>query len=265
MLASVNTNAQIVYNDIPDTNINYPIIEYMGDGTVIYNIDLNNDSINDFCFKLRTWQTWQSPSSQPIHHVSIISGISQENRPSSDEYPCVNIFLENDSIDMNCGWLTDSNDACILVDALGYTAGCDIPYQDKYFGVKFNIDGNTHYGWIQLDGKGWGEVLLKGYVYNTIPDQFITAGQKESSSMIYGQQDNKFIISYANKKILIKQTSTMLLFNKVLVFSLSGIAVFECNINDYQATLNLHNVKSGIYIIRVVSDNYVYSKLLYIN
>ncbi|MFZ0418262.1 MAG: hypothetical protein WAM04_09145 [Candidatus Sulfotelmatobacter sp.] len=46
-----------------------------------------------------------------------------------------------------------------------------------YLGVRFPIDGKTHYGWARLDVT-WGiSVVLSGYAYETQPDIPINAGQ----------------------------------------------------------------------------------------
>lgn len=47
---------------------------------------------------------------------------------------------------------------------------------DKYVGVAFLIDGETHYGWARIRIKV-SKMLLTGYAYETIPNQPINTGQ----------------------------------------------------------------------------------------
>jgi hypothetical protein len=59
--------------------------------------------------------------------------------------------------------------------------------KDGYLGVKFNISGQTHYGWIRLTtaaciGGGRLSARITGYAYNTEPDQPILAGQETDSA-----------------------------------------------------------------------------------
>ena len=57
-----------------------------------------------------------------------------------------------------------------------------IPY--RYLGVKFEIDGKTHYGWARMIVKVAGvniTATLTGYAYETIPNKTIIAGKKSDS------------------------------------------------------------------------------------
>jgi len=267
VLSTKNADSQIVYSDIPDTTINYPIIEYLGSGTVNYNIDLNNDSIVDFYFYLETWQEWATPSAQPIYNVSEIKSSFQENNICIVEFstaPCTYVFSENDTIYTNCAW-SQSDFSVIAVNVEGYAVSCDLPFQDKYYGLSFNIDDNKHYGWLQMDVNEYGEILLKGYAYNTIPNQLITAGQIEPNNINNKGHEDLTITYSSNKTLQIKQLNSMELIRQVIIYNLSGVAVFKHKIDDYQTTIDLHDISHGIHVVKVVSDKYVYSRLLFIN
>jgi hypothetical protein len=51
--------------------------------------------------------------------------------------------------------------------------------KDRYLGFKFQIDGETHYGWARLSVGGTEPLAAKltGYAYETIPDTPIVAGK----------------------------------------------------------------------------------------
>jgi len=54
--------------------------------------------------------------------------------------------------------------------------------QNRYLGVKFLVDGATHYGWIRLTGVTVAKdtrlkITVTGYAYETVADQPIQAGQ----------------------------------------------------------------------------------------
>jgi hypothetical protein len=55
-----------------------------------------------------------------------------------------------------------------------------------FLGLKFQIDGQTHYGWAQISifttepFRG----MVMGYAYNTVPDEPIRAGQTSEESFI---------------------------------------------------------------------------------
>jgi len=62
----------------------------------------------------------------------------------------------------------------------GPWAGNGHGVSDRYLGLKFSINGKTHYGWARL-GVGMGGVdiaaSLTGYAYETIPNKPIIAGR----------------------------------------------------------------------------------------
>jgi hypothetical protein len=56
---------------------------------------------------------------------------------------------------------------------------------DRYLGVKFNINGETHYGWARLSVRAVSlttyTATLTGYAYETIPNKSIIAGQTKGT------------------------------------------------------------------------------------
>jgi hypothetical protein len=51
---------------------------------------------------------------------------------------------------------------------------------DRYLGLKFQINGKTHYGWARLSAVGGFDCAarLTGYAYETVPNKPIVAGRK---------------------------------------------------------------------------------------
>lgn len=61
-----------------------------------------------------------------------------------------------------------------------YYFGSWLNASDRYLGLAFHIDGETHYGWARLtvhwNGKWILSADITGYAYETIPNKPITAG-----------------------------------------------------------------------------------------
>jgi len=59
---------------------------------------------------------------------------------------------------------------------------------NKYLGIKFKIGSNFHYGWIHLTTHIFAtdnmEFIIKGYAYNTIPDEEILAGETDAPYIV---------------------------------------------------------------------------------
>jgi len=50
--------------------------------------------------------------------------------------------------------------------------------QNRYLGVKFSIQGATHYGWVRLNVNiASREAVITGYAYETIPNTPVVAGK----------------------------------------------------------------------------------------
>jgi hypothetical protein len=52
---------------------------------------------------------------------------------------------------------------------------------NKFLGLRFMVDGETHYGWARLSFTGAISAVLTGYAYETVPNQKIRAGQRTES------------------------------------------------------------------------------------
>ena len=53
---------------------------------------------------------------------------------------------------------------------------------DKYIGLKFKIDSNTHYGWVRVNVNKYSTAItIKDYAYEDIPDLGIKAGEQDVS------------------------------------------------------------------------------------
>lgn len=65
-------------------------------------------------------------------------------------------------------------------DAGGGTSGQWVNLDNRYLGLRFSVDGKTHYGWARMSVRVQGFDItgtLTGYAYETIPGKSIRAGQ----------------------------------------------------------------------------------------
>jgi len=57
----------------------------------------------------------------------------------------------------------------------------------RYLGLKFQINGKTHYGWARISTRTKGEQItttLNGYAYETVPGKAIGAGQTSEAGRV---------------------------------------------------------------------------------
>ena len=56
---------------------------------------------------------------------------------------------------------------------------------DRYAGVKFQISGVTHYGWVRMDVPvGYGQIIIKDFAYEDVPNTPINAGDKTPAAEV---------------------------------------------------------------------------------
>jgi len=76
----------------------------------------------------------------------------------------------------------------------GGTGGPWVNATDRYLGLKFKINGKSHYGWARLNVtvvKHQFEITatLTGYAYETIPNKAIIAGKTKGPDVTIAQRD----------------------------------------------------------------------------
>jgi hypothetical protein len=171
MLALPRSEAEIVYTAASQTIHN--------GGSIT--IDLNNDGITDFTI-----------------HSSL----------SSNCFGCILQLLYVSPAQSNGVWAADATSAMVLpvgqrvgpADKFNaayarmakckatyesfYSSGAWLHARDKYLGLSFSIDGQTHYGWARLsvrEGRRCrARVVLTGYAYVTVPGEPILTGIKRT-------------------------------------------------------------------------------------
>ncbi len=235
----IDANGQIVYTDVdPDE----------GGSGVNYALDLNNDSVVDFNIVGGPVQSYPS-----LYFVGIYGNSSNASILGESSSPYVYPFaLDNGNV-ISSGqttWFDASASSGTLNFAscyggTGNSNWCGVT--DKYLGLRFDVGGNTYYGWARLDvnltGKSW---TIKDYAYNSVPGEAITAGQT-----VLGIDDNEL-----NKVKIVALHKTIGLYNlpnksKYQLFSLTGQSVLsgETGLNTH--VIEAKNLATGIYILEL--------------
>jgi hypothetical protein len=74
--------------------------------------------------------------------------------------------------------LMEQFSTCLYPPHVNYGAWVEV--SNRYLGLKFQINGHTHYGWARMSvtiGKFGPVSTLTGYAYETVAGQAITTGQ----------------------------------------------------------------------------------------
>ena len=156
-------------------------------------LDLNADGIADFVFEnirmgsARLSHATGFPTSHgylrligqlsqnlAVGHTSVTLNLADALNAKAKIGPSAG-FLSDPTESMEFCFKTPENSSVLHGSWLGVS--------NKYVGLKFQIEGQTHYGWARLSGVRQGPNLcsltavLTGYAYETIPNQPILAGK----------------------------------------------------------------------------------------
>jgi hypothetical protein len=239
---STQAGAQIVYHDVvPDSSLHF---------NETMDIDLNSDATIDFIAQHQDLVFTSSGStySYKINNITPQAGNSVVITTTA-MYPAVLNF--NELINVTRAFGTEN--LLASVSSGGYDWGNWNGQIDKYVGLKFDISGTTHYGWVRLSVATGGAVtVVKDWAYQAIADSGILAG--DSGTMV-GMKD---ILSDEDVKIFVKGKKVEIMMNEALdgnieMLDVSGRMILEQKIDGLRSEIDLSEVSGGVYIVNVTT------------
>jgi hypothetical protein len=163
------------------------IVYTPGDETISANqaltLDLNNDGITDFTLTniAGTNEGYISASPQAGNHVLMSKGFYASALPPGRRVG-------------PAGWWKPSSafmDFCSSIDGSIRNGGPWNNVKDHYLGLKFLIQGQTHFGWARLTVRRSGckiVALLTGYAYETVSGKAIPTGKTSETNDIRSEK-----------------------------------------------------------------------------
>lgn len=134
--------------------------------------------------------------------------------------------------------------------------------EDKYLGIKFEIDNDFHYGWVHLTtiihSHSDMEFTVKGFAYNTIPNAEIIAGDMGT----VGINDSEFldISIYPNPTTDFVKFKNIDSITQVIVSDLTGKNLTNIPIDYLNNKIDFSNLNKGIYFVLFQTNEGIISK-----
>lgn len=173
-VASLPADAEIVYTP---ANIH---IQNTRTGVHSVSLDINNDGQPDFRFQA-LWGVSFSSGNDVIYQGMRVFG----NLPSNQ---AMSARLNNGKAALPIGARVGPDGkfgagslmaTCDDFNGSAFSSGQWISVQNRYLGVKFQIDGETHYGWVRMNVT-CNNGTITGYAYETIANQRLRTGVRQS-------------------------------------------------------------------------------------
>jgi len=141
-----------------------------------YPLDLNGDGITDFVVRQFTSSATSFMRVRPYQSKNLIWGIP--GYPAYASALRAGVVIHANRKKLNAG------SAIMCTIGLGGTFGDWINVQNRYLGLKFNVNGKAHYGWARLSTDNCEEATLTGYAYETVPNKSIVTGKTRGPDVI---------------------------------------------------------------------------------
>lgn len=271
--AASGATGQVVYTDInPDEVLSIG-------GTTQYQLNLDGDAATDMIFLMQSG-TGVTGSLYGIPYTATYAGGAAAFGTSA---ATTNGWLGNTSSGPFAVPMSSMiSSGAAFVQAQGtlgayITAYLGAPYNmtvntnagnfigaEGFVGIRFDISGQTHYGWARVEVAPNGQSMtIKDYAYESTPGLPIAAGNIGSTDINEHSIEN--LISFynnRNNKITIKNNGVTNAF--ISVVALDGKLISNKKLNNKIEELDLSTLSNGIYIINITADEGNISKKFYV-
>ena len=131
--------------------------------------------------------------------------------------------------------------------AVGQFAGAG----DKYIGVKFEISGATHYGWIRVSVSATHDTcLIDAMAYEATANTGIEAGDMGSGTVGVEESELSSSVTVLNEQFKV----TGLDGGNVTVYNLLGEVQFSARMTSDNELISTEKLSSGIYLVSCRRD-----------
>ena len=150
----------------------------------------------------------------------------------------------------------------IKIDIVSLTAGDFIDNGNLFFGVKFELGTNIHYGWVQVKvATDASSGIIYDFAYQSIADSSILAGNVEDGFVSVSNGNSEEVVIYAaNKKLHVitgKDSGSLVIHN------LLGKQLISTTING-NISLDINDLSKGIYLVSFANGTSTITKKVYI-
>ena len=263
--------SQIIYTDvIPDDTL---VPDYVSD---TYLIDFNGDLTPE----LVIFSSKQDTVIPDIPVPVTISGIAistmgnteiiaQITTIGNEDVVVADTLQHGHVISGNSAYLSSATPSVfpgvglgIKTDILSLTAGDFIDNGNLFFGVKFEIGANIHYGWVQVKvAVDASSGIIYDYAYQSIADSSILAGNIQDGFVSVSNDNLEDVVIYAaNKELHIRTGNES---GNLGIHNLLGKQLVNTMVNG-NTNFDINDLSKGIYLVSFTNGINTITKKVYI-
>jgi hypothetical protein len=194
---SILALASPVQSEVVMTRKNIPLTN-LQEGVGLTPIDFNNDGISDVSFGLDSFGPYSYVTLNVFLKVPTGNGAIATKGAPPRNIPFANALVRGNKVgpsaQFNRGnpyasliyiYENDKSSACSNRRTSGHWAGNN---PDRFIGMRFQIKGQTHYGWVRITVATTAErgcadlsATITAWAYETVPNKAITIGASKDS------------------------------------------------------------------------------------
>jgi hypothetical protein len=263
--------SQIIYTDIiPDDTL---VPDYTADSRTI---DFNDD----FTPELIIFSSKQDTAIQtfPVTISGIVIStmgnteiIAQITTLGNEDVVVADTLTHGDVISSSASYMSSNTPSVFPGVGLGiyaesgfgnFQAGNFIDNGNLFFGVKFEIGANIHYGWVQVKvAADASSGIIYDFAYQSIADSSIFAGNVEDGFVSVSNDNLEEVVIYAaNKKLHLLTGNES---GNLAIYNLLGKQLINTQING-NTNFDINDLSKGIYLVTFTNGLNTITKKVYI-
>jgi hypothetical protein len=238
-----------------------------------FSVDFLNDDLTDFIFRVQTMvgdtllggqpstydgssAIFQCLSGQPMG-VTANGAFGLSNLSEGASVSSGDEFGLDTSYSLGINLLIDAG-----IGIFPYVYGNFLGVSNGYLGVRFPVGSDTHYGWIELSVSAQADtIIVHSYGYNATPEESVDAGDVNSIS--FTQDDG--IRIWNNGKSLHVDLDSDCIGSRLSLISFSGQELLTKQLVEVATKIDVSNLSSGMYLLKLCIGNQLKTKRLYIH
>lgn len=229
-----DASGQVVYTDVdPD---------FVGSNGDTFAIDFNNDGVDDINIIQSNNGNYELVQAAPAAGNGVIAA-------SNAGYFYASNLAYGASIDAGAGSFRSFGSFCAGV---GYAGSQFCGEGQGYIGVEFDASGNTHYGWVRVDVADSSNFIVLDYAFESTPNTAILAGDEGELNVGDVAFNNFSYYVDSNMNLNLNADSP---FQNIEINNLLGQKVISQQLSNSSETINLSELKTGVYLATVQIEN----------